>query len=109
MNTTSRVLTTGIRWYQSARAGRPSPCRFTPTCSSYALEAIEVHGPARGSWLAARRIARCQPFGGHGWDPVPEPRSHPRRARPAPAAEPGEARPRQEAPSGDARPRQEAR
>ncbi|MEZ5181105.1 MAG: membrane protein insertion efficiency factor YidD [Acidimicrobiales bacterium] len=65
--------------YQQVRAGRPSPCRFTPTCSSYALEAIERHGAARGSWLAVRRLGRCHPWGGHGWDPVPEarPAEHP--------------------------------
>jgi putative membrane protein insertion efficiency factor len=59
--------------YQQVRAGRPSPCRFQPTCSSYALEAIERHGAARGSWLAVRRLSRCHPWGGHGWDPVPHP------------------------------------
>ncbi|MEM8793809.1 MAG: membrane protein insertion efficiency factor YidD [Pseudomonadota bacterium] len=46
-------------------------CRFQPTCSAYALEALEVHGPFYGSWLAAKRIFRCRPGGGHGYDPVP--------------------------------------
>ena len=46
-------------------------CRFQPTCSAYALEALETHGAVRGSWLAARRIARCHPWGGSGIDNVP--------------------------------------
>jgi len=45
--------------YQGAREGRPSPCRFYPSCSSYALEALEVHGTGRGLWLATRRLLRC--------------------------------------------------
>ena len=49
----------------------PRSCRYTPTCSAYALEALRKHGPARGSWLALKRIARCHPWGGHGHDPVP--------------------------------------
>jgi putative membrane protein insertion efficiency factor len=48
-------------------------CRFAPSCSAYAREAIERHGPAAGSLLAVRRVARCHPFGGSGWDPVPAP------------------------------------
>lgn len=57
--------------YQRAMEGRPSPCRFTPSCSSYAVEALQVHGSARGLWLTVRRLARCHPFGPSGWDPVP--------------------------------------
>ncbi|RCW51238.1 hypothetical protein DFP97_102434 [Paenibacillus prosopidis] len=49
----------------------PPSCRFYPTCSMYALEAIEKHGAARGSWLAAKRITRCHPFNPGGYDPVP--------------------------------------
>jgi hypothetical protein len=63
-----------IHLYQVARAGRPSPCRYLPTCSSYAAEAISTHGSVRGSWLAVRRLCRCHPFGGSGFDPVPPPR-----------------------------------
>ena len=46
-------------------------CRFTPTCSQYAVEAIEKHGPIKGIWLAIKRITRCHPWGGCGHDPVP--------------------------------------
>ncbi|MDO6434292.1 membrane protein insertion efficiency factor YidD [Flavitalea sp. BT771] len=46
-------------------------CRFTPTCSQYALEALQKYGPLKGGWLALRRIVRCHPWGGHGVDPVP--------------------------------------
>ena len=46
-------------------------CRYQPTCSSYAIEALQVHGALKGSWLAARRIGRCHPWGGSGYDPVP--------------------------------------
>ena len=56
-------------------------CRFEPTCSAYAEEAVRVHGAWHGVWLAARRLARCHPFGRSGFDPVP-----PRAAAPLPAA-----------------------
>lgn len=49
----------------------PPACRFHPTCSEYAMEAVEIHGVARGSWLALRRLLRCQPFARGGFDPVP--------------------------------------
>lgn len=68
----ARALALPIRVYQLARAHRPSPCRYHPTCSSYALEALERHGARRGAWMAARRIGRCHPWGGAGPDPVPE-------------------------------------
>lgn len=48
-------------------------CRYQPTCSAYALDALEKHGAIRGTWLAARRVGRCHPLGGHGYDPVPDP------------------------------------
>jgi putative membrane protein insertion efficiency factor len=63
-----------VRCYQRLRAGRVAPCRFYPSCSTYALEALETHGALRGTWLAVRRVLRCRPFGPHGIDLVPEPR-----------------------------------
>lgn len=81
----ARALRGGVRTYQAVRAGRPSPCRFTPSCSAYAVEALEVHGAARGSWLAVRRLSRCRPFGGSGWDPVPLADPHPPVPGPVPS------------------------
>lgn len=51
---------------------KPPTCRFYPTCSTYALEAIEVHGASKGGWLATKRILRCHPFNPGGFDPVPK-------------------------------------
>ena len=71
MTPAAGLLATTIRLYQRVRDGRPSPCRFVPSCSTYALEALDAHGAARGTWLAARRLSRCHPWGGEGFDPVP--------------------------------------
>lgn len=49
----------------------PNACRYTPTCSQYAEQAIRKYGPVKGSWLALRRLSRCHPWGGHGYDPLP--------------------------------------
>jgi putative membrane protein insertion efficiency factor len=68
----ARLLLAAIHLYQRVLAGRPSPCRYWPTCSHYAAEAVERHGATRGSWLAARRLLRCHPWGGSGVDPVPD-------------------------------------
>ncbi|NLD75348.1 MAG: membrane protein insertion efficiency factor YidD [Acidimicrobiales bacterium] len=68
----ARAMRALVRGYQAIRAGRPSPCRYVPSCSEYAVEALETHGALRGGWLAARRIGRCNPWGGYGYDPVPD-------------------------------------
>ncbi len=65
----------GIRGYQLVRSGRPTGCRYLPTCSDYAVQAIEVHGATRGASLTLRRLMRCTPWGGHGVDPVPDRRT----------------------------------
>ena len=67
-----RALLALIRLYQSTAAIRTPSCRYFPSCSQYAAEAIEVHGAGRGTWLAARRLSRCHPLGSFGFDPVPE-------------------------------------
>lgn len=66
------IILTLIRVYRTALSPLlPPSCRFTPSCSAYAEQAVERHGAVRGSWLAARRVARCHPLGGRGYDPVP--------------------------------------
>ena len=61
-----------IRFYQVAIFPlKPPSCRFTPTCSQYAIEAIKKHGPFKGLYLTVRRLLRCHPWGGSGYDPVP--------------------------------------
>jgi putative membrane protein insertion efficiency factor len=70
-----RALLAAVRFYQRAISPAfPPRCRFYPSCSAYALEAIERHGAARGTWLAVRRIAKCAPWHPGGVDLVPEPR-----------------------------------
>ena len=71
-NVAARSITALIHLYQLCRGNRISPCRYVPSCSHYALEAIERHGVLRGSWLSVRRIARCNPLGRFGFDPVPD-------------------------------------
>lgn len=69
---TRRLLIMPIRFYQGAVSPLlPAACRFQPTCSEYAVEAIRKHGARRGGLLALRRLARCHPWGGSGFDPVP--------------------------------------
>lgn len=72
MSIAARVLVAFVRGYQyllSPWWGRQ--CRFTPTCSQYAIEALQRHGAARGALLALKRVLRCHPWGGGGFDPVP--------------------------------------
>jgi len=73
------ALITGYRRFISPLLG--ARCRFAPSCSAYALEAVREHGALRGTWLAVRRIGRCHPFNPGGFDPVP-PALHGRRTRP---------------------------
>jgi len=61
-----------IRVYQKLISPLLGPqCRYTPTCSQYGIEAFKKYGPIKGGWLTIKRIARCNPWGGHGYDPVP--------------------------------------
>lgn len=64
-----------VRFYQVAISPyTPASCRYSPTCSSYTLEALKVHGVFKGGWLAIKRIGSCHPWGGSGFDPVPKPK-----------------------------------
>ncbi|MFM8800132.1 MAG: membrane protein insertion efficiency factor YidD [Tagaea sp.] len=75
----ARVLDAAVVAYQwTLRPVLGANCRFLPSCSDYAREALAEHGAARGTWLAARRVCRCHPWGGFGFDPVPpKPRTPP--------------------------------
>ena len=76
MSVPARLLLAAISAYKKFLSPVLGPrCRFAPTCSSYAAEAIRTHGAARGGWLAVRRIGRCHPFNRGGHDPVPPARS----------------------------------
>jgi len=77
------LLSAPIRAYRAAISPlMPSVCRFTPSCSAYALEALHSHGPAKGLWLAVRRVCRCHPItwlgGSSGFDPVPHSKRSPK-------------------------------
>ncbi|NIA71278.1 membrane protein insertion efficiency factor YidD [Pelagibius litoralis] len=76
MKAVSLLLLVLIRGYQLLVSPFfPPACRYLPTCSDYARQAVSTHGPLRGSWLAGRRLLRCHPWAGWGYDPVPEKKS----------------------------------
>ncbi|MBS1592807.1 MAG: membrane protein insertion efficiency factor YidD [Bacteroidetes bacterium] len=68
----SQILVYLIRGYQLLISPHlPRSCRYTPTCSQYGIQALQKHGPIKGSYLTIKRILSCHPWGGHGYDPVP--------------------------------------
>ena len=77
MSPAARLLHALVRGYQRLPHVGPSRCRFVPSCSQYALAALEDHGALRGAWLVLRRLGRCHPFHPGGVDPVPPPRRRP--------------------------------
>ena len=92
-----RVIRLLIRFYQRIlnpmikfAAGPGTGCRFSPSCSNYFLQAVDMHGPLTGSWHGIRRIFRCHPWGGWGYDPVPSPGGKPRSSESSRAQHPPE-------------------
>jgi len=80
MSWLSRIIVGSVRAYQLVLSPLfAGACRYTPSCSQYMAESVRLHGAVRGTWLGLKRLARCQPFGGSGIDPVPGARS--RQAR----------------------------
>ncbi|GAB4572339.1 MAG: membrane protein insertion efficiency factor YidD [Rhodothalassiaceae bacterium] len=83
MSPLARFLSFGVHAYRLFLSPLLGPrCRYLPTCSEYALEALRIHGGLYGSWLAIRRIGRCHPWGGSGYDPVPVCKCDPDTRRP---------------------------
>jgi putative membrane protein insertion efficiency factor len=72
----ARALVWLVRIYQAVPRSRPAVCRYQPTCSQYAIDAVGAHGAWRGGGMALRRLGRCHPWGGSGWDPVPTLEDH---------------------------------
>ena len=69
----SKIFVACVRAYQVTLSPLFGDCcRFTPSCSNYMIEAIQIHGAGKGVWLGVKRLLRCHPFGGKGYDPVPE-------------------------------------
>jgi putative membrane protein insertion efficiency factor len=85
----ARLIALPIRAWRLVSVHLPPRCRFYPSCSEYALEALALHGAARGSWLAVRRVGRCHPWHDGGLDPVPRPNVRSVQAAPAGAVEEG--------------------
>jgi putative membrane protein insertion efficiency factor len=83
----ARILMLPIRAWRVVSVRLPPRCRFSPSCSQYALDALTVHGAGRGSWLAVRRVGRCHPWHEGGVDPVPQPNTRSFPAAPVRAAE----------------------
>ena len=82
MSVASRIACGVVRGYQLLlRPLLPAACRFQPSCSEYAREALSRHGVIRGGWLALRRLARCHPWNPGGYDPPPDPLTRPREGR----------------------------
>lgn len=79
----TQILLAPVYFYRFAISPiLPPSCRYTPTCSRYTIEALKKHGPFKGSYLSAKRILSCNPWGGSGYDPVPEPKSKSRNNKP---------------------------
>lgn len=73
MSLAGKTLRAAVRFYQLTFSWMAAgSCRYAPSCSAYAIEALERHGAIRGSWIALGRLIRCNPWGGAGYDPVPE-------------------------------------
>lgn len=85
----ARILMLPIRAWRLVSVHLPPRCRFHPSCSQYAIEALTLHGAGRGTWLAIRRVGRCHPWHDGGLDPVPPPNVRSSLAAPARAAEEG--------------------
>jgi len=82
IRTVLKLLIRGYQLFVSPVLG--ANCRYAPSCSQYAVEAIDSHGAVRGSWLAVKRVGRCHPWGGSGYDPVPSGQDRDRAAEARP-------------------------